>query len=98
MTDQGSFISFYFDEAFREAATNAERIHFNLEGINQDPIEYAERNGNRGSFAGISQGGYWTAVELYIIRAEGHCAKTTFWQDGSTNPIPDRTAWRHICT
>lgn len=84
----------YFDIAFREAATNAERIHFNLEGIRGNPVEFALRFGNNGQFVGTP---HWTATELYIIRTEGYCPKTTFWDNGSTTPTPNRLAARQIC-
>jgi hypothetical protein len=94
-TNQGLYITEYFDLAFREVADNAERIHYNLEGIRGNPVTFADTQGNQGRFAGTPN---WAATELYIIRTEGYCNKTTFWQNGSTSPTPDRTAWQQICS
>jgi RHS repeat-associated protein len=83
-----------FDAAFQEAMTNAERIHYNLEGIRGNPVDFANRYGNNGSFAGTNN---FAATELYLIRSRGYCRKTTFWDNGSVNPTPNRIAWQQIC-
>lgn len=85
----------FSDITFREAATNAERIHFNLEGIQGDPVDYSERYGNNGRLAGSSS---FPATELYIIRKENYCRKTTFWDNGSTFPTINSIASQRICS
>jgi RHS repeat-associated protein len=80
-----------FNLAFAEATSKAVQIHFNLDGID-DPDSYAETYGSSGSFPPDTDE-YATAVELYLIKANGLCAKTEFYRGGSTwgslRPVPD---------
>ena len=80
-----------FGPRFQQAIERARHIHFNLEGI-PDPNQYAETYGNSGVFGG---GGYYTATELFIIKHNGWCHKTSFYENGSI--IPSASAKSSIC-
>ncbi|NJM07822.1 hypothetical protein HC891_18955 [Candidatus Gracilibacteria bacterium] len=84
----------YFEKAFTQAVQKAEHIHFNLEGIRGDPVEFAENLGS-GSFKA------WdiTATELYRIRYNpALCSKTSFYLQGSTDvSAPSAEMKEKIC-
>ena len=84
-----------FEPRFLEAAQNAEHIHFNLEGIRGDPVEFAETLGRTGF-----ETGNYTAAELYNIRhSTGWCAKTSFYTEGSINVMVESLEMKaKICT
>ena len=82
----------YFESALGQAATRAEHIHFNLEGITGDPNDFANRLGNHGMTYPFA----YTAIELYHIKTSGLCAKTTFYEHGSTDLTPS-SRWGEIC-
>jgi hypothetical protein len=90
LTSSSSFSTTFVEEAF----TNAEQIHFNLEGIRGDLTSFYQNLGNNGVVEGTSN---FTATEMYIIKHKGYCRKTTFWQNGSYFPVPDPLAWMTIC-
>lgn len=77
--------------AFAEATNKAYKIHFNLDGIS-DPDSYAETYGSSGSFP-PDKDEFATAIELYLIKANGLCNKTEFYRGGSTwgnlRSVPD---------
>ena len=84
-----------FDLAFGQAVERAEIIHFNLEGIRGDYVEFA--NSSPGSFAQASFG-ETTATEMFLIKEDpAKCGKTIFYQNGSTIPIPSPGASLDIC-
>lgn len=80
-----------FGPRFQQAIERARHIHFNLEGID-DPNQYAEAYGNSGVF---SSSGYYTATELFIIKHNGWCYKTSFYENGGV--IPSASAKSSIC-
>ena len=83
-----------FEERFYEAVANAEHIHFNLESIQGDPVEFAESLG----LNGFARGNY-TAAELYNIRHSSLCMKTSFYTEGSINVIEEDVVMKaKICT
>ena len=88
-----------FSQAFDEATQNASHIHFTLEGITNshprhnvyDPIQFIQAYGGDGDF---NKGEFITAVELYRIKHNGLCDKTTFYENNLKSP----SAWHRICT
>ncbi len=75
--------------AINQAIVNAEGIHFNLEGIRGDPVTFANTYGPTKY--------YITAYELHVIKTQGHCQKTKFYQKGSVDVTEDPSAKLHIC-
>jgi RHS repeat-associated protein len=85
-----------FGLAFKQATSRAERIHFNLEGIRGDPNDFAEKFGSQGQLD--LPGIIVTAAELYLIKHQpGLCAKTDFYETGSTNLTPSLPRKTAIC-
>lgn len=86
----------FFAQAFHEAVQKAEHIHFNLEGISGDPVDFAEKHG-----AGRPFESFVTAYELYYIRHNpAVClSKTSFYTHGSTDVfVPSAEMSRRICS
>ena len=86
-------------DQFKVAANFADHIHFNLEYI-KDPIKFAYEKGNKGSSDGWIDGFHSvTAAELYIITTNKseYCDRITFYDNGSTNPTENHSAWTQIC-
>jgi RHS repeat-associated protein len=84
-----------FHSEFLTAASNADAIHFNLEGILDTPgvSDYHD-------FAaqGKARPSRFTAWELYQIKSNPtFCVKTTFYKRGSVDLTPSTTAWSDIC-
>jgi hypothetical protein len=83
-----------FDNIFPEVTGNAEVIHFNLEGIQGDYVDFA--NLSAGVFD-LSKP--ITATELYIVRNNPElCRKTVFYEQGSLfPPVPSPQAKLTVC-
>jgi hypothetical protein len=81
-----------FELALEQAATRAEHIHFNLEGIVGDLNDWALQRGGHGMVWPFD----YTAIELYHIKTRGHCLKTTFYDNGGTSLVPSQR-WSEVC-
>ncbi|MCD4739543.1 MAG: hypothetical protein K8R89_09850 [Anaerolineae bacterium] len=83
LTD-GYASSFDFGSSFEQAMNRAGGIHFSLDGIIGNPIEFAELGGT-GNWGSVP----WSARELYLIWQNSEwLAKTIFYQNGQTVPSP----------
>ena len=83
LTD-GSVSSFNFGPSFRQAMNRAGQIHFSLDGIIGDPVEFA-RLGGTGDFGQVP----FTARELYLIGKKPEwLAKTVFYKGGEVVSAP----------
>ncbi|MEL6408237.1 MAG: hypothetical protein AAFR81_27980 [Chloroflexota bacterium] len=91
-----------FASGFTMAASRAEQIHFNLEGMRideddpstWDPVSWARINGGQGD---ITRRTFTTAWELQIIRTSHLCDKTTFYRNGSTGVSPEIVPRSQVC-
>jgi RHS repeat-associated protein len=76
--------SFNFGPSFEQAMNRAGNIHFNLDDIRGDPIEFAKLGGT-GDFGQVP----FTARELYLIWQNPEwLAKTIFYQNGQVVSSP----------
>jgi hypothetical protein len=84
-----------FGLMFDQATTRAEWIHFSLRGITVSTINYyINSNGASGDF---QLAHYWTVAELYRIKNNNLCSKTTFYTGIGGNLSPSESAKRNIC-
>jgi hypothetical protein len=74
--------AFDFESAFEEAITNANTLHFNLDGID------LRRAWRQGQYHYLDPKGGYTAWEFrqILTRTELH-AKARFWQNGKQVPL-----------
>jgi RHS repeat-associated protein len=82
----------------RQAMKNAQVIHFTLEGIQGDPIAFADNHGGKGNWDNAT---FYTAAELYVIKEDPElCSKTVFYSESGellSLPQPDFYKMSAIC-
>ena len=104
VTTLDATISVGFGKAFVQAIFNprVERIHFNLEGIDGDYVDFMTNASNDGVYLpkGLRTSNFRvTAWELYTIKSYPHiCAKTSFYLNGSVSSVESLDAKARICT